>query len=157
MLHHLESGHEIQSSVEHSAGGIGIDLGFYDLDTPIGDIRGEGSQSQLLWLREVVPDPEPAARDLARLRSRNCRVVGTPERIADVLAVWRDAGVNSINVINATTPSSYVEFIDHMLPVLRDRGLAQREYPPGTLRAKLTGSDLLDQRHPAAAYRGAFT
>lgn len=142
--------------IAHAAGGIGVDLGFYDLDTPIGQIQGEGSRSQLLWLREAVPDREPTVRDLARLRSRNGRVIGTPERIAEVLATWRDAGVNGINVINATIPGSYVEFIDHVLPVLRSRGLAQREYAPGTLRAKLSGSDLLDERHPAAAHRGAF-
>ena len=33
-------------------------------------------------------------RDLARLRTRNGRVVGTPEQIADRLAEWRDAGVD---------------------------------------------------------------
>jgi FMN-dependent oxidoreductase (nitrilotriacetate monooxygenase family) len=143
--------------IAHSAGGLGVDLGFYDLDTPIGEVRGEGSRSHLAWLHEAVPHREPTVRDLARLRSRTGRVVGTPSRIADVLADWREAGVDGINVINATIPGSYVEFIDHVLPVLRERGLARREYPPGTLRAKLTGHDLLDERHPAAAYRGAFS
>ncbi|MDL9938539.1 LLM class flavin-dependent oxidoreductase [Gordonia sp. ABSL1-1] len=142
--------------IAHSAGGIGIDLGFYDLDTPIGDIRTEGSQSGLLWLREAVPDREPTVRDLAELRSRSGRVVGTPEQIADELARWRDAGVDGINVINATIPGSYVEFAEHVLPVLRERGLAQREYAPGTARAKLFGQDRLPDSHPAARYRGAF-
>jgi hypothetical protein len=72
------------------------------------------------------------------------------------LAVWRDAGVDGINVINATIPGSYDEFIEHVLPVLRERGLARREYEPGTLRRKLFGSDRLSQRHPASRYRGAF-
>ncbi|MEO9328815.1 LLM class flavin-dependent oxidoreductase [Gordonia aurantiaca] len=142
--------------IAHSAGGLGIDLGFYDLDTPIGEIRTEGTQSTLLWLREAVPDREPTVRDLAELRSRSGRVVGTPEQIADRLAEWRDAGVDGINVINATIPGSYIEFAEHILPVLRDRGLAQREYAPGTTRRKLTGRDRLPDTHPAAAYRGAF-
>jgi hypothetical protein len=84
-------------------------------------------------------------------------VVGTPEQIADRLATWRDAGVDGINVINATIPGSYDAVIDHLLPVLRERGLARREYAEGTLRRKLFGHDRLPDRHPAARYRGAFT
>ena len=142
--------------IAHSAGGLGTDLGFYDLDTPIGDIETEGTQSFLLWLREAVPDREPTVRDLAELRGRSGRVVGTPEQIADRLAQWRDAGVGGINVINATIPGTYIEFAEHVLPVLRERGLAQSEYAPGTSRRKLTGRDRLPDSHPAAAYRGAF-
>ena len=143
--------------IAHSAGGLGIDLGHYDLDTPIGDIETQGTQSTLLWLREAVPDREPTVRDLAELRSRSGRVVGTPEQIADRLELWRDAGVGGVNVINATIPGSYVEFAEHVLPVLCDRGLAQRDYAAGTVRAKLTGRDRLPDTHPAAGYRGAFT
>ena len=142
--------------IAHSAGGLGIDLGHYDLDTPIGDIQTQGTQSTLLWLREAVPDREPTVRDLAELRSRSGRVVGTPEQIADRLEQWRDAGVGGVNVVNATIPGSYVEFAEQVLPVLRDRGLAQREYSPGTVRGKLTGRDRLPESHRAASYRGAF-
>ena len=53
-------------------------------------------------------------------------------------------------------PGSYADFIEHVMPVLRDRGLAQHEYAPGTLRGKLFGHDRLDERHPGARYRGAF-
>lgn len=95
-------------------------------------------------------------RDLGLLQGRNSRVVGTPESIADQLQRWRDAGVDGINVVNATIPGSYVEFVDHVIPVLQDRGLAQREYAPGSTRAKLFGTDLINERHPAARYRGAF-
>jgi hypothetical protein len=65
--------------------------------------------------------------------------------------------VDGINVVNATIPGSYDEFIDHVLPTLRDRGLAHREYAPGTLRRKLWGVDRVSARHPAARYRGAFS
>ena len=39
---------------------------------------------------------------------------------------------------------------------VRERGLAQSEYRPGTLRQKLFGRDRLPDTHPAARYRGAF-
>ncbi|GAC67141.1 LLM class flavin-dependent oxidoreductase [Gordonia soli] len=142
--------------IAHAAGGLGFDLGHHDLDTPIGDIDTQGTQSTLLWLREAVPDREPTVRDLALLRSRHGRVVGTPEQIADRLTEWRAAGVDGINVINATIPGSYVEFAEYVLPVLRERGLAQEDYVDGTVRGKLTGRDRLPDSHPAARYRGAF-
>jgi long-chain alkane monooxygenase len=72
-------------------------------------------------------------------------------------ARWRDAGVHGINVVKAEIPGSYEEFVDHVIPVLRERGLAQREYAEGTLRRKLFGRrDRLPDTHPAARYRGAF-
>nr|WP_032401555.1 LLM class flavin-dependent oxidoreductase [Rhodococcus fascians] len=145
-----------EAMIAHAAGGIGIDLGFYDLDTPIGEVQGEGSQSTLAWLREAITDREPTVRDLAHMRTRSGRVVGTPESIADRLEQWRDAGVDGINVINSTLPGSYVEFVDHVLPVLQQRGLAKREYEAGTVRRKLTGLDRLPDAHPAARFRGAF-
>lgn len=146
-----------EAMIAHAAGGIGIDLGSYDLDTPIGQVQGQGSQSTLAWLREAITDREPTVRDLAHMRTRSGRVVGTPESIADRLEQWRDAGVDGINVINSTIPGSYLEFIEHLMPVLRQRGLAQREYGRGTVRAKLTGRDRLPASHPAARYRGAFS
>jgi hypothetical protein len=51
------------------------------------------------------------------------------------------------------SPGSYVEFIDHVLPVLRTRGLAKTGYAEGTPRRKATGRDRLPASHPAAAYR----
>ena len=91
------------------------------------------------------------------MRSKTNRIVGTPETIADQLELWRDAGVDGINVINATIPGSYEEFIDQVMPVLRKRGLARdKNGEPSTLRHNLFGEDRLSERHPASRYRGAF-
>lgn len=85
------------------------------------------------------------------------RIVGTPEQVADELARWQDAGVDGINLVNTGSPDSYEEFADLVAPVLRERGLIQRDYAEGTLRHKLFGhDDRLPARHPAARYRGAF-
>jgi alkanesulfonate monooxygenase SsuD/methylene tetrahydromethanopterin reductase-like flavin-dependent oxidoreductase (luciferase family) len=90
-------------------------------------------------------------------RTVGSRIVGTPEQIADELARWQDAGVDGINLVNARNPESYEEFVDHVTPVLRGRGLMQRDYAEGTLRHKLFGrGDRLPERHPAARYRSAF-
>jgi FMN-dependent oxidoreductase (nitrilotriacetate monooxygenase family) len=128
-----------------------------DPDTPLSQLSTETNVSHLRWMRELSPDPDPRVRDLATLAARlRGRIVGTPEQIADRLADWRDAGVDGINVMNWVLPGSFEEFVDHVIPVLQDRGIAQREYEPGPLRRKLFGHDQLPESHPARAYRGAF-
>lgn len=154
----LDGAIDLDGMVAHLSGAVGVDFGGHDLDTPLGDIADtDGTRSIVEWVQESVSGREATVRDLGLLQGRNSRVVGTPESIADRLADWRDAGVDGINVVNATIPGSYEEFVDHVIPELQRRGLAQREYAPGTTRAKLFGGDLLTDRHPAARYRGAFT
>ncbi|MBB6444261.1 LLM class flavin-dependent oxidoreductase [Bacillus benzoevorans] len=144
--------------IAHMAGGMGIDLGNVDLDTPIENIKTEGIRSTYEWLKQSTPGRTPTVRDIALLRTSASRIVGTPESIADQLEIWSRAGIDGVNVINATIPGSYAEFIDHVLPVLRRRGLAREEQGNlETFRKKLFGSDRINERHPAANYRGAFT
>ena len=147
--------------VAHTGGSLGIDLGYLPLDQPIGELATEGSRGHLNELRKMNPDGTMTVRDLARFRAQATRVTGTPEQIVDELAQWQDAGVDGVNVINATLPGSYVEFIDHIIPELRRRGMARtaeelHAQAGTTLRGRLTGRDRLPESHPAAQYRGAF-
>lgn len=148
---------DIDGMVAHLGGALGVDLGDYGPEAPIDVIETQGVRSILQWIAESSATGRPTVGDVARLQSAQTRVVGTPEQIADRLTLWREAGVDGINVVNATIPGSYVEFIDHLMPVLRERGLASAGYEPGTLRGKLFGHDRLPDRHPAAQYRGAFS
>jgi FMN-dependent oxidoreductase (nitrilotriacetate monooxygenase family) len=129
-----------------------------DPATPLSEVQTNAGQSHLTWLREAAGDREPTIADLAKLSAKlRARVVGTPEQIADALADWQRAGVDGINVMNWTLPGSYEDFVDQVMPVLRDRGLAQSEYREGTLREKLFGHPELDERHPGRRWRGAFS
>ena len=128
----------------------------YDPDTPLSEVRTNTMQGILEWTQRAFPERRTTIRDVALLLSHNGRVVGTPTQIADALERWQDAGVDGINVVNWVIPGSFAEFADKVLPVLRERGLAQTEYVPGPLRQKLFGAPRLNDRHPAAAYRGAF-
>lgn len=153
----LDSKIDFDMQIAHMAGGIGIDLGNLDLDAPIEDVETEGTRGILQWLKESTPGRTPTVRDIAYIRNKTNRIVGTPESIAYQLAVWSASGIDGVNVINATIPGSYEEFIDHVLPVLRERGLARKiETNASTLRQTLFGEDRLNERHPAAKYRGAF-
>lgn len=147
--------------VAHTGGSLGIDLGYLPLDTPIGELWTEGARGHLAELQKMTSDGTMTVRDLARFRAQATRITGTPEQIVDELEAWQDAGIDGVNVINATLPGSYVEFIDHIIPELRRRGMARSsqelENEAGvSLRGRLTGHDRLADSHPAAQYRGAF-
>jgi len=144
------------AQLAHFAGSLGIDFGWHEQDDPIGTIKTEGIQSLIEVVRAQVTDREPVVRDLAKMLAGQNRIVGTPEQIADELEEWRDAGIDGINVININRPGSYVEFIEHLTPVLQERGLQKREYDEGSFRKKLFGNDRLSDRHRAATYRDAF-
>ena len=80
----------------------------------------------------------------------------TAEQVADELQVWSDAGVDGINVNYVTTPGTFADVVDGLVPELQRRGLAQREYTPGTLREKVfagRGPRILDRRPFAPAPR----
>ena len=153
----LEEYIDVEGMVAHMGGALGVDLGEHGPDAPVDEIETEGVRSILAWISESADGRRPTVGDVARLQGARTRVVGTPEQIANRLGDWQASGVDGINVVNATIPGSYDEFIDHVLPVLRERRLARREYAPGTLRHKLFGTDRLTDRHPASRYRRAFT
>lgn len=154
----LDEWTDYDGQLSHMSGAVGIDFGHEDLDTPVGEIKTNGVQSIVGWVNDLVTDRQPTLRDVAYYTANNNRLVGTPEQIADQLAQWQAAGIDGINLVNAEIPGSYEEFVDHVIPVLQQRGLARREYVEGTLRQKLFGAgDRLPHRHPAARYRGAFT
>ena len=138
----------------HMSGTIGVDLGSIDLDRPIGDFVGDRVQGVVRSLAESAPDKSKTFGELARW-AWSQRIVGTPDQIADELEKWADAGVDGINVIYVTLPGTYEEFVDHVVPVLQARGLAQRGYRPGTLREKLFPGrgPRLNDRHPARQLR----
>lgn len=154
----LEKYLDLEVVTAHLAGSMGIDLGGLDLDTPLGEIQTEGIQSVLEWVKNEENGSELTIRDLAESRSRLTRIVGTPEQIADELEKWQEAGVDGINVNNYTLIGSYEDFAKHVIPVLRERGLAKpQQQEPSTFRHKLFGEDKLNNRHPARKYSGAFS
>jgi long-chain alkane monooxygenase len=139
-----------EAMLAHMSGTIGVDFASIDLDRPIGDFTTERTQGIVASLAAAAPDKSKTFRELTRW-AWSQRVVGTPEQIADSLERWRQAGVDGVNIIYISLPGTYADFIEHVAPVLRDRGLMQREYAPGTLREKLFPGrgPRLPARHPA--------
>lgn len=149
---------DLDAIIAHIGGGLGVDLGGLDLDTPLGQIHTEGAQGVLEAVKASVPGGNPTLKDLAHYRAKAQQIVGTPESIVDELEQWQDAGIDGLNIMNHVLPGSYDNFIEGVLPELRRRGLAQSEYEQGSLRQKVFGrGDYLPENHPASQYRGAFS
>jgi long-chain alkane monooxygenase len=140
----------------------GLDLGLYDPDTPLEDlveqipgIRGAFSALINGWPAGTKPTVHDFLTSLPRMQT----LAGSPERIANRLLQLQDAGVDGVQLMNALLPETYDDFFEHVVPVLQQRGLMQREYRPGTLREKLFDTDHphISERHPARGYRGMFS
>ncbi|WP_328693333.1 LLM class flavin-dependent oxidoreductase [Streptomyces phaeochromogenes] len=63
---------------------------------------------------------------------------GTPEQVADAIEQWFTHGAaDGFNIMPAVLPSGLDAFVDHVVPLLRARGLLREEYGPRqTLRER---------------------
>jgi len=60
---------------------------------------------------------------------------GTPEQLADDLELWFRAGAaDGFNVMAPALPGDLERFVEHVLPILRARGLFRADYEGTTLR-----------------------
>jgi alkanesulfonate monooxygenase SsuD/methylene tetrahydromethanopterin reductase-like flavin-dependent oxidoreductase (luciferase family) len=60
---------------------------------------------------------------------------GTPEQMADLMQEWFNAGAcDGFTVMPHILPDELETFVDRVVPILQDRGLARREYRGTTLR-----------------------
>jgi hypothetical protein len=81
--------------------------------------------------------------------------VGNASQVADALQAWVDeTGVDGFNLSRTVVPESFVDFVDHVVPELQNRGIYKTAYTEGTLRHKLFGQgDRLPDHHAAAQFR----
>jgi FMN-dependent oxidoreductase (nitrilotriacetate monooxygenase family) len=60
---------------------------------------------------------------------------GTPEQVADTIEAWAERGAaDGFNVMPPVLPSGLEAFTDHVIPLLRKRGLFRHDYTGTTLR-----------------------
>ncbi|MBX7433126.1 LLM class flavin-dependent oxidoreductase [Mycobacterium sp. Y57] len=157
----LEEYRSVEAQTAYFSSLSGLDLGLYDPETPLEDlvehlpgIRGAFGALINGW----PAGRKPTVRDFLTSLPRMQTVAGSPERIAKRLVELQAAGVDGVQLMNALLPETYEDFFDHVVPVLQEQGLMQREYRPGTLREKLfdTNDPHISERHPARGYRGMF-
>jgi hypothetical protein len=83
-------------------------------------------------------------------------VVGSPATVVDEMERWIEvADVDGFNLAYATTPGTFEDLVELVVPELRRRGLVPEQYETSTLREHLYGPGQVRVRddHPAAAHR----
>jgi alkanesulfonate monooxygenase SsuD/methylene tetrahydromethanopterin reductase-like flavin-dependent oxidoreductase (luciferase family) len=98
----------------------------------------QGSQSRSDLIIELAVRENLTVREiLSRLGGGrgHFTFVGTPEQAADTIISWFEGGAaDGFNIMAPALPSALETFIDHVLPILRSKGLFREEYTGATLR-----------------------
>ncbi|MET4901171.1 NtaA/DmoA family FMN-dependent monooxygenase [Paenarthrobacter sp. CC6] len=154
----LDEWADVTAQMAMSSASAGIDLTRFDPDEPLVNIidQAQGLRGSIQLCIDNAPKGKVATvADLGRDNARQWRITGTPESIADRITEYAEAGVTGINIMSITVPGTFADFAEHVTPILKERGLMQREYQEGTLREKLFpgGGPRLGETHPARAYR----
>ncbi|OBF25246.1 LLM class flavin-dependent oxidoreductase [Mycobacterium sp. ACS4331] len=150
---------DAEGALTFMSGWMGVDLSRFGLDEPIGNVDSNAILSAVKAFQSADPDGgEWAVADIAKwgkIGGMGPLVVGSGESVADTLQEWvAETDVDGFNLAYAITPGSFADFIEHVVPVLTERGAHQAEYTPGTLRNKLfEQGDRLPGEHRGASYR----
>jgi alkanesulfonate monooxygenase SsuD/methylene tetrahydromethanopterin reductase-like flavin-dependent oxidoreductase (luciferase family) len=136
------------------SGWAGIDFGQFDLDQPLEYVETNAVRGLMQAFSASGSGRKWTLRDL--VKGLSGVIAGTPERLADIFQEWIALGVDGFNLGYVTTPGSFSDFVEGVVPVLQRRGLMQTEYSEGTLREKLFGKGCarLPASHPDTQYRG---
>lgn len=121
---------------------LGVDLTAHALDAPLPPLppieQIQGNKSRYQLVKDLAASESLTVRQLiAKLGGgRGHRTfAGTPEQIADNLHEWFVAGAaDGFNVMPPYLPGGLEDFVDHVVPLLQQRGLFRTGYTAATLR-----------------------
>ena len=119
------------------------DSSAFELDKPLPDFvlarpKLEGAQSRADLIIELAQRENLTVREiLSRLGGGrgHFTFIGTPDQVVDTIVAWFEGGAaDGFNIMAAALPSGLETFIDHVLPILRRKGLFREDYTGTTLR-----------------------
>ena len=119
-----------------------IDFSPYDLDEPfpdLGDFGRNGWESTTDRIKQVAKEERLTLREMA-LRSTTPRneFIGTPTQVADSMQKWFENGAaDGFMLVPSVLPQGFNDFVEHVLPILKEKGLFRTEYEADTLRGNL--------------------
>ena len=117
------------------------DFGRYPLDEPFPEIGDLGSNSFRSGTDEIKRNARERGLTLRQVALESAaprpRFIGTPERIADGLQEWFEADAADGFIVGGGTPAAFTDFVEQVVPILRERGLFRAEYQGTTLRDHL--------------------
>ncbi len=119
-----------------------VDWSSYDLDAPfpdLGDLGRGGWQSTSDGIKKHAQKEGLTLRQVA-LGTTTPRhpFIGTGVEIADTMQAWFEAAaVDGFMLDCPVLPAGQTDFIEHVLPILVERGLFREDYEADTLRGHL--------------------
>lgn len=117
------------------------DFSVYDLDAPVEDVTVSGTQGLFDTARRVAQRDSLTLRDIGKWYAQGVllpQFVGTAEQVADQIEESFRAGeADGFMVSAASTPGTFNDFVDAVVPELQRRGLFRTEYTGDTLRDHL--------------------
>ena len=131
-----------ESSLRQLQTFIDQDCMSWELDAPVPPLPPleafKGPKGRYATVLRIIETEQPTVRQLlGRLAAGggHCTMVGTPEQIADKMELWyRNGGADGFNLMPPAEPGSVEDFVDHVIPVLQERGLFRQDYEHTTLR-----------------------
>jgi FMN-dependent oxidoreductase (nitrilotriacetate monooxygenase family) len=129
----------------------GLDLDDRVPDDALGDISPDAFTASMGFRESIVRsirDSRATVREAVQQFSGGGHriAVGSPEDVADTIEEWFRAGAaDGFNLMPDVFPSGLEDFVDHVVPILRDRGLFRREYAETTLRERFSSVNSLDR------------
>ncbi|GAA4672150.1 NtaA/DmoA family FMN-dependent monooxygenase [Frondihabitans cladoniiphilus] len=106
------------------------------------------------WVRENNTSVRALVRGFGGYGARI--VVGTPEQVADSIETWFHAGAaDGFNLMVDRFPTGLAEIVDHVIPLLQERGLFHREYEEPTLRGRFRTASAVPARASASVSASA--
>jgi len=145
----------VEGTLALLSGFMDMDLSALEADQPVEHIETDAIQGAINAFTKNDPDREWTVGEVARfagLGSTSPVIVGNPAQIADELEVWQETvEIDGFNLKEVTRPGTLRDFVDLVVPELRERGLIRQEYEGETLRENVFGHSRLADDHPARA------
>ncbi len=126
------------------------DLSAYDAEGPLPEIDPDVSATSIIQGRARMHDDKlaTAANWRERAAARNLSIreliievtgrqsfIGTPGMVADEIDTFvQEDGADGVILVPHLTPSGLDDFVDHVVPLLQERGSLRTEYTTPTLR-----------------------
>ncbi|OXM86222.1 LLM class flavin-dependent oxidoreductase [Paenibacillus rigui] len=117
------------------------DFSQYDLDAPFPDLGELGQNSFRSHTDRIKKEAREQGLTLRQIALKEATpktsFIGTPERIADLIQEWFEGRGADGFIVGTSIPNGFNDFVDHVVPILQERGIYRTEYEADTLRGNL--------------------
>lgn len=150
---------DLDSAFTLLSGWLGIDFSQFDPDEELGYFETNAIQGVISALTVDDIEQKWTPRKLAEFASIGGLgpiFVGSAEKVVNQLEEWiEETDVDGFNLAYVTTPGTFEDVVEYVVPELQKRGLFKPSYSEGTLREKLELNETayVHETHPAYQYK----